>query len=145
MKSLQVRVYGLWVNAKGEVLISDEHHRDMNFTKFPGGGLEPDEGVADALVREFKEECDVTITQFELLHVSEKLVISTFDGSQVVGIYYRVYCDDELCHPIKTRVFDFDHGSNQSFRWVPADRLSPADLTFEMDQLAWERVRVQFL
>lgn len=45
MKSLQVRVYGLWVNAKGEVLISDERHRDMNFTKFPGGGLEPDEGV----------------------------------------------------------------------------------------------------
>lgn len=142
MKTIQVRVYGIWVNAKKEVLISDERHRDMNFTKFPGGGLELGESVTQALLREFQEECDIHIIRFELLHVTEEVVISQFDGSQVVGIYYRVFSDDTLCKPIKTKLFDFEHGSDQSFRWVPVNQLSADDFTFKMDQTAWKRIQV---
>lgn len=141
MKTIQVRVYGLLLNANNEVLISDERHRDMNFTKFPGGGLELGEGVTQALLREFQEECELKISRFELLHVTEEVVTSMFDGSQVIGIYYRVFSDDTLCKPIKTKLFDFEQGSDQSFRWVPANHLSAEDLTFEMDQKAWKRIK----
>lgn len=141
MKTIQVRVYGLWLNAEKQLLVSDERHRDMNFTKFPGGGLELGEGVAETLIREFKEECDLQIDGFELLHVTEQVVVSMFDGSQVIGVYYRVFSDDTLRRRTKTKRFDFDEGSDQSFRWVAIDQLTAADFTFEMDQVAWESVR----
>lgn len=145
MSTVRVRVYGLWVNAHGEVLLSDERYQNTQFTKFPGGGLEPGETVPQALKREFMEECALVIRRYELLHVSESLVVSMFDGSQVIGIYYRVFIDDPLLKPIRTKVFDFDEGSDQSFRWVAADQLSASDLTFEMDQSAWESIRTRLL
>jgi 8-oxo-dGTP diphosphatase len=145
MSTVRVRVYGMWVNAHGEVLLSDERYQDTQFTKFPGGGLEPGETVPQALKREFMEECALEIRRYELLHVSESLVVSMFDGSQVVGIYYRVFIDDPLRKPIRTKAFDFDEGSDQSFRWVPVDQLLASDLTFEMDQSAWESIRTRLL
>ena len=145
MTSIRVRVYGLWVNSEKEVLLSDERHGEMNFTKFPGGGLELGEGVAETLIREFLEECNIRIDRFELLHVSEQVVFSMFDGSQVIGIYYRVFSDDAFGKAIKSKVFDFDGNSLQSFRWVPVNELTSDDLTFEMDQVAWENIRERLI
>lgn len=141
MKAVQIRVYGLWVNARREVLLSDERFKETYFTKFPGGGLELGESVTQTLIREFQEECDLEINRFDLLHITEQVVYSMFDGSQVIGIYYRVFSDDKFSKPIKTKVFDFDDDSEQSFRWVPIDQLSSGDLTFEMDQMAWENIK----
>jgi len=61
MYPFNVRVYGLLINEHNEVLISDEQEYGMRFTKFPGGGLEPGEGLIDGLKREFLEECNVAV------------------------------------------------------------------------------------
>lgn len=61
MPSFNVRVYGLLINDKREVLISDEKEYGTLFSKFPGGGLEYGEGLIDGLKREFLEECDMEI------------------------------------------------------------------------------------
>ena len=55
--SFLIRMYGLVVNSKQEVLVSDEFELNMKMTKFPGGGLEFGEGLTDGLRREFREEC----------------------------------------------------------------------------------------
>jgi len=35
-----IRVYGLYINEKQRLLVSDEYVFGQNMTKFPGGGLE---------------------------------------------------------------------------------------------------------
>ncbi|MDO8952586.1 MAG: NUDIX domain-containing protein, partial [Draconibacterium sp.] len=56
--SFVIRVYGVIVNERREVLMTDEYQLGMKMTKFPGGGLEFGEGTIDGLKREFKEECN---------------------------------------------------------------------------------------
>ncbi|TNE74221.1 MAG: NUDIX hydrolase, partial [Bacteroidetes bacterium] len=54
-----IRVYGILLNEKNEVLLSDERRFGTAFTKFPGGGLEWGEGIKDALIRELQEELNI--------------------------------------------------------------------------------------
>lgn len=61
MYQFNVRVYGLLINDDQEILISDEQEYGMQFTKFPGGGLEYGEGLTDGLKREFIEECNAEV------------------------------------------------------------------------------------
>ena len=45
-----IRVYGVLINEKKQVLVSDEFIRGEYYTKFPGGGLEGHgEGTRDYL------------------------------------------------------------------------------------------------
>ena len=44
MYPFNVRVYGLLINDQNQILISDEQEYGMQFSKFPGGGLEYGEG-----------------------------------------------------------------------------------------------------
>lgn len=52
-----VRAYGLLLNEKQQLLVTDELFDNQYLTKLPGGGVEFGEGTIDALHREFEEEC----------------------------------------------------------------------------------------
>jgi len=132
-------VYGILVNDKQEVLISDEREYGMEFSKFPGGGLEYGEGLLEGLVREFEEECNVGIEILRHIHTTDTFFKSEFNDSQVLGVYYLVNNREPLNCRFSKQAFDFEHGKepDQVFRWVPADKLNENDLTFEMDRVAW--------
>lgn len=135
MSKFNLRVYGIMLNAGGEVLLSDEHRFGTDFTKFPGGGVEFGEGIADALRREFLEECGLEIEIIQHVHTTEKYIKSAFDDSQVIAVHYWVR---SVKIPPQLPTVGFDAIAPQSFRWIPASQLTSADLTFEMDRLAWE-------
>ncbi len=59
--TFNVRVYGILVNDKNQILLSDEIIRGNFYTKFPGGGLEIGEGTRECLKREFKEEMNLEV------------------------------------------------------------------------------------
>src|ERR1700761_7197799 len=120
MKEFNVRVYGLLVNEAMEILISDEQEYGMQFTKFPGGGLELGEGLTEGLKREFMEECDVEIVILSHFYTTDFFVRSAFNDSQIISVYYLVKNISDLNLPIKTEVFDFDGEGDvlQSFRWL---------------------------
>ena len=61
IKSFNIRVYGLFVKDKTEILLADEKRFGMNMTKFPGGGLKPGESTIACLKREVKEELNQEI------------------------------------------------------------------------------------
>jgi 8-oxo-dGTP diphosphatase len=136
MYPFNVRVYGLLINNKNEVLISDEQEYGMRFTKFPGGGLEFGEGLMDSLKREFIEECNAEVEVLSHFYTSDFFVKSAFNDSQVISVYYLVKNTTELNLNIKTIVFDFDGEGDvlQSFRWVKVSGLDTEDFLFPTDQ-----------
>ena len=134
MSYFNVRVYGLLINEKHELLISDEREEGREFSKFPGGGLELGEGLRDALIREFMEECSVDIEVGNHFYTTDFYEKSAFNESQVISIYYFVKPLKPLELEFTTRIFDFDHGGMQSFRWVALDHLSADDVTFKTDK-----------
>src|SRR5690349_3590440 len=71
MSIITLRVYGILINEKNQVLVSDEYIRGGYFTKFPGGGLEFGEGTRDCLKREFIEEMGLRIEVDEHLYTTD--------------------------------------------------------------------------
>lgn len=134
MSYFNVRVYGLLINSQNQVLLSDESEYGQCFTKFPGGGLELGEGLIDALKREFVEECNAEIGVTGHFYTTDFYEKSSFNDSQVISIYYLVKAIQPLQLPFKTKVFDFDENSNQSFRWVELAALTANDVTFKTDK-----------
>lgn len=134
MSYFNVRVYGLLINAENQILISDEQSGGRSFTKFPGGGLEYGEGLADALKREFMEECNAEIDILSHFYTTDFFEKSSFNDSQILSIYYLVREVKPLALNFKTTAMDFDPETLQSFRWIDLDVLSEDDVTFKTDK-----------
>jgi len=136
MYPFNVRVYGILINDDNQVLISDEQEYGFSFTKFPGGGLEPGEGLIDGLKREFIEECNLGIEVISHFYTTDFFVKSAFNDSQIISVYYVVKNITPLNLAFKTIAFDFDGEGEvlQSFRWVDMSDINPEDVTFPIDQ-----------
>lgn len=136
MSYFNVRVYGLLINNKNQLLLSDEKESGLKFTKFPGGGVELGEGIIHALEREFIEECFCEIRVLKHFYTTDFYVKSEFNDSQVLSIYYFVEEKTSLNVEIKTSPFDFDTDAdpNQAFRWVTLDDLNEEMVTFMTDK-----------
>jgi 8-oxo-dGTP diphosphatase len=136
MALFNVRVYGLLINNNHEILVSDEYEYKMNFTKFPGGGLEHGEGLIDGLKREFMEECNAWVEVTGHFYTTDFFVKSAFNNSQIISVYYLVKPVGELNLNFKTKPFDFDSEGEvlQAFRWIKLSDLRPEEFTFPIDQ-----------
>ncbi len=136
MKGYTIRVYAI-IEHEGEILLSDECVGEVYFTKFPGGGHEWGEGIADTVVRELKEEMDVEVESMHHFYTTDFFVTSKFDKQkQVVSVYYRVKLKNPDQILLTAQAFDFDKSLNkaESFRFVPFDELKPETVTFPIDQ-----------
>ncbi|HWD87291.1 MAG TPA: NUDIX domain-containing protein [Mucilaginibacter sp.] len=136
MNRFNVRVYGLLINDNNQILISDEQEYGMQFSKFPGGGLEFGEGLIDGLKREFVEECNVEVEILNHFYTTDFFVKSAFNDTQVISVYYRVRNLSPLNLMFKTVQFDFDGEGDvlQSFRWINLEDLTEEDVTFPADK-----------
>jgi 8-oxo-dGTP diphosphatase len=136
MYQFNVRVYGLLINEHQEVLVSDEQEYGMQFTKFPGGGLEYGEGLTDGLKREFVEECNAEIEVISHFYTTDFFVKSAFNDSQIISVYYLVKNVNALDLNFKIKVFDFDGEGDvlQAFRWIKLSELREDGFTFPIDK-----------
>src|SRR3982750_4232419 len=101
MHFFNIRVYGILVNDKNQVLVSDEYIRGNYYTKFPGGGLEFGEGTRDCLAREFMEEMNLKVEVGEHLYTTDFFQMSAFNPKfQIVSIYYYVTALEEITAPL---------------------------------------------
>ncbi len=143
-----IRVYGILINDKTEVLLSDEYRFGMQMTKFPGGGLKFGEGPEDCMRREALEEfgqpADI-ISHFYTTGFYQKAMF--FDNHQLISIYYRISLPDPVSFGISGKPFDFPEpiDGSQSFRWKDINELTGDDLTFPVDKVVAEILRNKIL
>ena len=130
MKKFNLRVYGICVNERSEVLVSHEQYKDLSFTKFPGGGLEWGEGTTDCLKREFQEEFGLQIEVGELFYLTDFFQISAFsENDQVISIYYNFTFSEELNSK------DWGDDKNERLQWIPLSKLSENLFMFPIDKI----------
>lgn len=131
-----IRVYGILINDKKEVLLSDEFRFGMRMTKFPGGGMKFGEGPEDCLRREALEEFGqpVEITgHFYTTGFYQKAMF--FEDHQLISIYYNIVLPGPVAFRISENPFDFagEEGS-QSFRWSKIESMDADELSFPVDR-----------
>jgi len=132
-----IRVYGLIINKKAEILLSDEYVLDRRMTKFPGGGLHFGEGPEDCLKREAMEEFGQEIEIIEHFYTTGFFQRALFfEDQQLISIYYKISFTGFPRFNISVKPFDFPAMVNgsQSFRWADIASLREDDLSFPIDR-----------
>ncbi|WP_372948333.1 NUDIX hydrolase [Mariniphaga sp.] len=144
-----IRVYGIVLNEKEEVLLTDEFQVGMEMTKFPGGGLHFGESTIDCLQREFREECNgqeiKNIRHFYTTDFYQKALF--YENHQLISIYYLADLNTPIQFTISQKPFDFEkmENGNQSFRWVKLKDLKTDDLSFPIDKFVAKELKSRFL
>lgn len=151
MSRFNIRVYGILIDNKKRVLVSDEYIRGSFFTKFPGGGLEFGEGTRDCLKREFKEETGLDVEIGDHIYTTDFFQISAFNNNdQIISIYYLVH-GNTAALKTKTIAFDFlphqtsdPEGEVEVFRWIEWNKLSEDMMDLPIDKLVVKLIKEKY-
>ena len=149
LKTFTIRVYGILMDSKNRVLVSDEFIRGNYFTKFPGGGMELGEGTIDCLKREFKEETNLDVEIGEHIYTTDYYQPSAFNNThQMVGIYYFVIAKEPINLVTQTTPFNFKpeqiadpNGQCEVFRWIEWKNLSQDDVDLPIDKIVVKKIK----
>lgn len=131
-----IRVYLILYDQSGwQIVVSDELIRGNTYTKFPGGGVELGEGIADAAKREAMEELGIEVLLGRQLYVSDFFIRSAFiPTDQIISVYYEARsmpgAGDALCYHRSLRQQD----QRESFRWVSLEDLANENFAFPADR-----------
>jgi len=145
MAQFNLRVYGILIDERKGVLVSDEYIRGNYYTKFPGGGLEFGEGTRDCLKREFKEEMDLNVEIGDHIYTTDFFQLSAFNpGHQIISIYYFASPLEPIKAPLRTQPFQFDEreielyrrtGETETFRFIDWKNFSADSVTLPIDKI----------
>ena len=151
MQRFNIRVYGILLNEKGAVLVSDEYIRGNYYTKFPGGGLEYGEGTRDCLRREFMEELNLKVEVGDHIYTTDFFQQSAFHPDhQIISIYYWATPLEPIRVRINNTPFEFDEAQletykqkkeTESFRFIPLAQLSEDCVTLPIDKIVVRMVK----
>lgn len=134
-----VRAYGVWIHG-GRLLVTKEEHQGRSLTKLPGGGLEFGEGLAAAVVREFREETGLEMRVVEHLYTTDFFQVSAFDPHhQIISVYYVV----EPVDPSRNASHEPFQVGNQRFFWLPVETLEADDFTLPIDRYVVPLIRAK--
>ena len=155
MNRFNIRVYGILINEKKQVLVSDEYIRGNFYTKFPGGGLEFGEGTRDCLKREFKEEMNLDVEIGPHIFTTDFFQLSAFNKEhQILSIYYYVKALEKITAPLRANLFDFDEqqlkiyettGETETFRFVDCNDFSEESVTLPIDKIVAHMVKEKLI
>lgn len=154
MEHFNIRVYGILINDRRELLVSDEFIRGNYYTKFPGGGLEFGEGTRDCLKREFLEEMSLKVEVGEHLYTTDFFQMSAFrPDHQIISIYYLVKPLEDIAVRLSNTAFDFDenqmaaynmNNETESFRFINCNDLSEDSVTLPIDKVVVKMIKEKF-
>ncbi len=121
IKAINLRVYGVLVNDKKQVLVSDEriYYNNQEITKFPGGGLELGEGTRDCIIRECKEEIGIDVEVVDHLYTTDFFQQSAFNPEhQIISVYYLIKPLETLDIPVNNGSAVYPDEVSENFRFI---------------------------
>ena len=131
-KGFNIRVYALCI-VNNEILTLKEPFAGNMVVKLPGGGLEFDEGTADCLKREFKEELNLEITVGDAFYIQEDFVPSLAkDSKQLLTLYFFATIID--LHNLE--IID---KNIQEVNWIPLTANNP--FTLPVDKIVFNKLQ----
>lgn len=146
-KKFNIRVYGIAFNEKDELLVSDELIRGLQFTKFPGGGLEWGEGTRECLIREFREELNQEIEVLNHYYTTDYFQQSAFkETDQLLSIYYKVRIIEPYAFQAMHTPFDFPQNDCQNCeiqRWLPRNEIEIDHFRWPVDRIVAEMLKAE--
>jgi 8-oxo-dGTP diphosphatase len=151
MSRFNIRVYGVLINERKQVLVSDEYIRGNYYTKFPGGGLHFGEGTRDCLKRELKEELGIETRIGRHIYTTDYFQLSAFHpDQQIISIYYAVQPLERIAVPVRIKIFDFDEeqlklyearGETETFRLIDWQDFSEESVTLPIDKIVARMIK----
>lgn len=137
INKFNVRVYGILINERQQLLVTDELIKGHEITKFPGGGLEFGEGTIECIKREFIEETNNAIEVIEHFYTTDYFQASAYNKEhQIISIYYIVMPVSNFQINSTEKIFDFVKGKkyDQTFRWIDLKSVTENDFTLPIDK-----------
>ncbi|MCS7299391.1 MAG: NUDIX hydrolase [Spirochaetia bacterium] len=89
---IRIRVQAVIFNDKGALLLVKHSKNNKEYYVLPGGGVEYGERLVDALLRELKEELDIS-NVYSVKYVGIRDFIPPEGDRHVIDIYYYVVAD----------------------------------------------------
>lgn len=130
---INVRVYGIALNSKREILVLEEQYVGEDLVKLPGGGLEFGEGLTDCLIREFEEELNLKVTIDEHFYTQEDFLVSKFRANeQLLTVYY-------LVNILNIEELKIKEPSIDTVKWLPLASENP--LKLPIDRRVFDRLK----
>jgi ADP-ribose pyrophosphatase YjhB (NUDIX family) len=140
-----LRVYALIIDESNRILVSDECRFGHFFTKFPGGGIEKNEGIVDALKRELQEELDAEMLDSSFFYVNDFHQVSAFDTEHSLVVFYykvRIHSLEKFGQTSYSIPFTEE---TEKQRWVSLYDLQESDLTFPIDQIVLKKLKAELI
>jgi ADP-ribose pyrophosphatase YjhB (NUDIX family) len=140
-----LRVYALIIDESNRILISDECRFGQFFTKFPGGGIEANEGIIEALKRELQEELSADMLDSSFFYVNDFHQVSAFDTEHSLVVFYykvRIHSLEKLGQDSYSIPFSEE---TEKQRWVSLYDLQQSELTFPIDQVVLEKLKAELI
>lgn len=148
-RKFNIRVYGIHINPKKQLLVTDEYRMNMYMTKLPGGGLEYGEGSLACLKRECKEELGCEIENIKHFYTTDYFQPTTLIDKkfqQLISLYYTFDFRNPVEIATTDVVFDFDEiEGSQSFRWVDLKDIDEDVFTFPIDKKVALLIKERFI
>lgn len=119
------------------MLIAEEKFQNLKFKKFPGGGLEFGEGLADCVKRECMEETGFEVKILDHIYTTDFFQPSAFnDQHQLISVYYHV---DFIESNIPERIESPEE--NVKLHWVELEDITEELFYFPVDKLVCSRLK----
>lgn len=147
LTSFNIRVYGILINDKKQVLVSDEriYNNLLEVTKFPGGGLELGEGTKDCIVRECKEELDIDVAVVDHLYTTDFFQQSAFnDAHQIISIYYVIKPLQPLNIAVNNTGPAYPEEVGEIFRFIDWEYFNEDVMSLPIDKIAAKILKERF-
>ncbi|GAB3012170.1 hypothetical protein GCM10027051_13730 [Niabella terrae] len=137
--AFNIRVYGVLINDSKQVLVSDEkiHFKNLEVTKFPGGGLELGEGLKEGIIRECREEIGIEVEVIDHLYTTDYFQQSAFnDSHQLISVYYLIRPLAPLSFPVNNHQPVYPDAVTENFRFIDWSYFNEDCMSLPVDKIA---------
>lgn len=147
IRSINLRVYGVLMNDKKQVLVSDEriYYNNIEVTKFPGGGLELGEGTRDCVIRECKEEIGIDVEVADHIYTTDFFQQSAFNPEhQIISVYYLVKPLEPLNIPVNNGQAIYPEEVGEIFRFIDWEHFNEKVMTLPIDKVVAKMLKEKY-